>query len=262
MRIPSFPPRVLRSLVVVALTFGTALVGPASAAPGLPTHLLSDMVTFDRAYIAALALTSQEKPEPSQKAMRILVPTWAAFQAKYIDANPNDPQWRPDLDAVGGMIERADGIVRTGSDLVTAHDELEDVRMTLMHLRERNGIPYYVDPLTRFHEPMEAIVLAGKGKSADTLSPADLETIRAQLPHARTIWAEVSATPFDAALFGFTPEKQAALQKQIVAETDALTQLQMALDSGDPGAIAQRAVALKPSFSVLFMMFGDFDGLS
>ena len=193
--------------------------------------------------------------------MAVLVPTWQAFQVKYIAANPADPQWRPDFDAVGGMIERADGIVKTGSDLVAAHDELEGVRITLMHLRERNGVEYYVDRLTRFHEPMEAIVLAAKGKTAETLTSADLETIRANLPEAQTIWSEVTAARFEPALFGFGGEKHAAMQKQIAAETDALAQLQAALDDGGPAAIAQRSVALKPSFSVLFMLFGDFEGL-
>lgn len=254
--------RLLAIAGMILLASGPHVTRPTSAAPAPATYLLADMVTLDRAYIAALALTSQEKLEPSQKSMAILVPTWQAFRVKYIAANPADPQWRPDFDTVGGMIERADGIVRTGSDLVAAHDELEGVRITLMGLRERNGIEYYVDHLTRFHEPMEAIVLAGKGKTTETLSSADLEAIRSHLPVAREIWSGVTTAHFDPALFGFTAEKQAAMQKQIAAETDALTQLQAALDAGDTAAVAQRAVALKPSFSVLFMLFGDFDGLN
>ena len=109
---------------------------------------------------------------------------------------------------------------------------------------------------------MEAIVLAGKGKTPETLTTADLEIIRSHLPQAQAIWADVTAAPFDAALFGFTTEKQAALQKQQGAEATALSQLQAALDSGDMPAVIQRSVALKPAFSVLFMLFGDFDVLS
>ncbi len=234
-------------------------VRPAVAAPMPPTNLLADMVTLDRAYIAALALTSQEKLEPSQRSMAILVPTWAAFQAKYIGANPADSQWRPDFDAVNGMIGHADEIVRAGSDLLGAHDELEGVRITLMELRERNGLPYFVDHLTRYHEPMEAIVLAGKGKTPETLSAADLDTIRGHLPEAQAIWADVAAAPFDPALFGFSAEKHAALQKQIGMETAALAQLQAALDAGDAPAIIQRSMALKGVFAPLFMMFADFE---
>lgn len=256
----SFLPALV-ALLLVALALGPS-AHPAAAAPTLPTYLLADMVTLDRAYIAALAVTSLEKVEPSQKSMAILIPTWAAFQAKYIAANPTDAQWRPDFDAVSGMIGRADEIVQTGTGLVAAHDELEGVRITLMELRERNGLPYFVDHLTRYHEPMEAIVLAAKGKTPETLSAADLETIRTNLPQAQAIWADVAAAPFDPALFGFAPERQAAMQTQLGAETQALTQLQAALDAGDSVAIIQKSVALKGIFAPIFMMFGDFETLN
>ena len=249
----------LAAVLVAALTISPRLARPAVAAPMPPTYLLADMVTLDRAYIAALALTSQEKLEPSQRSMAILVPTWAAFQAKYVGANPADPQWRPDFDAVDGMIARADEIVRTNSGLVAAHDELEGVRITLMELRERNGLPYFVDHLTRYHEPMEAIVLAAKGKTPETLTAADLDVIRGHLPEAHAIWADVVAAPFDATLFGFGAEKHAALQKQVSMEANALAQLQAALDAGDTPAIIQRSMALKGVFAPLFMMFADFE---
>lgn len=251
----------LRALLAIATIF--ALVqgrpAPAVAAPVMPTYLVPDMVTFDRAYIAALALTSQEKLEPSRTAMAILVPTWQAFNAKYSGANPSDPQWRPDFDAVSGMMERADDIVRDGHRLPEAHGELEEVRITLMHLRERNGLPYFVDLLTRYHEPMEAIVLAGKDRAPDSLTASDVEAIRTQAAEAREIWGQVTEARFDAALFGFAPEKHALMQRQIAAESAALDALQAALDAQDPAAIVTRAVALKPSFAALFMMFGDFD---
>lgn len=252
----------LATLALLATTAAPLLSRPTAAAPALPTYLTADMVTLDRAYIAALALTSQEKPEPSRKAMAILVPTWQAFQVKYIGANPADAQWRLDFDAVNGMIARADEIVTTGADLVAAHDELEGVRITLMELRERNGIAYYVDALTRYHEPMEAIVLAGKGKTPETLTAADLETIQAHLGEAEALWRQIQAAPFDAALFGFAPERQAALQQQVAAESEALARLRAALEAGDTAAIIQRAVAIKPAFATLFMLFGDFEGLS
>lgn len=116
--------------------------------------------------------------------------------------------------------------------------------------------------MTRFHEPMETIVLAGKGKTPETLTPADVQAIRSHFPLARTIWNETLAAQFDAALFGFPPEKQAAMQKHIAAESEALARLQAALDGGDTEAVIHRAVAPKPSFSVLFTLFGDFETVS
>lgn len=235
---------------------------PAHAAQALPTYLRADMATLDRAFVAALALTSQEKPEPSRKSMAVLVPTWKAFQAKYISVNPADGQWRADFDTVDGMIERADELVRAGGALVAAHDELEGVRITMMALRERNGIAYYLDHLTRFHEPMEAIVLAGKEKTPETLTAADVEAIRSHLPLAHECWNAALAADFDAALFGFPAEKQAAMKRLIAAESESLAQLQAAIDGGDPALTIQRAVGIKPSFAALFMLFGDFETVS
>jgi hypothetical protein len=253
--------RKLTFLIVGLLLGGLALAGTPQPATA-QTYLRADMAALDRAYIAALALTSQEKLIPARRAMAVLVPTWQAFQAKYAQVNPSDPQWSVDFDDVDGRIHRADAIVTAGTALLDAHEELEGVRITLMGLRERSGIDYYVDDLTRFHEPMETIVLAAKDKTPESFTPADLATIQAHLPEAQARWQRVVAHEFDAALFGFPESKQTALRAGIAAETEALAQLEQALAAGDTTAIVKRSVAIKPSFAALFMLFGDFETLS
>jgi hypothetical protein len=250
--------RRLTFLIVGLLVSSLLLVGTPHQTTA-QTYLRADMASLDRAYIAALALTSQEKVEPSRRAMAVLVPTWQGFKAKYAHVSPADAQWSVEFDDVDGRIHHADAIVTAGTALLDAHEELEGVRFTFMELRERNGIEYYVDDLTRFHAPMEAIVLAAKDKSPDTFTPADLAIIKAQLPEAQAVWQRIATREFDAALFGFPESKLMALQTGIGAETEALVQLERAIDAGDMPAIIKRSVAIKPGFAALFMLFGDFE---
>ena len=247
------------SLLIAGLFLSSLLLAGTPQQATAQTYLRADMATFDRAYIATLALTSQEKLEPSRRAMAVLAPTWQAFRMKYAHINPADPQWRADFDEVDSRIHHAEAIVMTGTTLLDAHEELEHVRFTFMELRERHGIEYYVDDLTRFHTPMEMIVLAGKDKTPETFTADDLATIKAQLPEATAVWQRIAAREFDAALFGFPESKLTAMQTGIAAETEALAQLERALESGDTAVIIKRSVGIKPNFAALFMLFGDFE---
>jgi hypothetical protein len=54
------------------------LYGTSTAA-----DLMKDFVSFDRVYIAALALTSQGKIEESKKATNLLKENWKTFKGTY-----------------------------------------------------------------------------------------------------------------------------------------------------------------------------------
>lgn len=69
----------------------------------------------------------------------------------------------------------------------------------------RNGIDYFIDRLTAFHEPMEAIVLAAKDKTGDTLTDADIALIRKRMPQAEQAWQRVAAAKLDASDYRLTP---------------------------------------------------------
>lgn len=221
-------------------------------------ELRQDMVRLDKSYIAALALTSQAKVAESRKAMEILAGSWKGFKDRYYDANPGDAQWKKDLDAADHMIAEASQIVVSDRKVTDAHETLEEMRMVMMKLRARNGIEYFVDHLTAFHEPMEAIVLAAKDKTPETLTDADVQRIRATLPEAEALWKRVMAGNLDGPTYALDASQLERARKLMQTEQQALATLKSALAAGDKPAIIKAAVGVKPNFAALFMTFGDF----
>jgi len=220
--------------------------------------LIKDMVRLDQVYIPVLAFTSEEKVKQSRSAMALLIPVWSKFKSRYQNDTHGDEQWSKDFDKVDGYIRGAGRIVTSGHNLKDAHEELEQIRIVFMRLRERNDIQYYIDHLTRFHEPMEEIVLAAKGKTEKTLSNESLETIQNTLPTAKQFWRVTSAGKFDALLYEFDEKQQAELQSLVEKERQALDRLERALEKGNKQDIINAAVGIKPNFAKIFKSFGHF----
>ncbi len=247
----------LRSTLRLALVALILLAGIASADPAT---LFDDMVAFDRVYIPALAMTSQGKERPSLKAIAQLKEAWTTFQEAHSGDYPDDPEWKRDFKAIDDRL--FESTMFTSPDWThLAHNALEPIRDRMREMRLRHDIDYYVDYLTAFHEPMETIVLAGKDKTTQTFTEDDLATIKKTIPQAEKLWAEVQAAPFEAGRYGFSPAKAKQVADQVEKEAQALAALNKAVAAGDTAAIIQRAVAMKPNFAKLFMMFGDFEGL-
>lgn len=221
------------------------------------TDIRQDMVKLDKVYIAALALTSQGKTAESRKAVDALHESWRGFRGRHYNANSRDAQWKPDFDRVNGMVDEAAGIVASDRKVTDAHAALEHVREVLMKLRQRNRIDYFIDGLTAFHEPMEAIVLAAKDKGGDSLDEADIARIRKMLPQAEQAWQRVAAAKLDANDYMLTPAQADDARKLMTLENASLSALKDAVAGGDKARIAQTAVAIKPNFAKLFMIFGD-----
>ncbi len=221
--------------------------------------LMKDFVSFDRAYIPALALTSQGKMEESKTAMNFLKENWKAFKKTYKTFKKKDLEWEKDFDKVEQAIVDADKIILNEKDLLKAHDVLEEIRMIFMKLRKRNNMDYFVDYLTEFHEPMEVIVLTAKGKTPETLTDGDVRGIQTSLNEALSLWKKIENVKFDEKLFGFSPDKTIKIKNYIKSESETLNKLQQTMASKDKKAMIQAAVAIKPNFANLFMMFGDFE---
>lgn len=221
-------------------------------------ELRGDMVRLDKVYIAALALSSQGKVAQTRKAMDDLTRRWQGFDARYRAGNPSDAQWTKDFDTVSRLIGEAAGIAASERKVTDAHEPLEEVRIVLARLRARNGMEYFVDHLTAFHEPMEGIVLAAKDKTGAQLTDADLAKIRSWLPQAEALWRRAAAAPFDAGTYQLDTAGYAKARHLMQQEQQSLDGLSAALASGDRDRIARAAVAIKPSFAALFMTFADF----
>jgi hypothetical protein len=236
----------------ILLFFSAALTALAAG------QLEKDMAAFDRVYIPALALTSQDNKAAAKKAIALTKAGWGVFKKKHAGAFKKSKPDKRDLAIIDQMITDAERTVRSNGKLAEAHEILEGVRDTFLAIRKRNSIDYYLDYTTRFHEPMETIVLTAMGKTADTLTDAMLRKIKSNFSIAEPAWKKLQSAAFDPVLFSFDAKKDAQRLDYIKAEAEAMGRLKIALDSGDKGAIIKAAPGIKSNFMQLLLMFGDF----
>lgn len=218
--------------------------------------LIEEMVALDRAYIPALALTTQGKAAESRRALEILEGRWVQFRST---PSGSDPQWTADFATVQARIVQARDALAS-DDPARAQQALQGVRYILHEVRSRAGVAYFLDAVLGFHEPMERIALAVKDRTPDTLSDSDLAQIRAALPLATQRWQGAAAQPVDAA-WPLSAGQRRGIEELVSRQSAQLETLAQALAAGDRAAILSAAQALKPVFSRTYMAFGDFDAV-
>jgi hypothetical protein len=244
----------MNMLKTLLCLFALMLLPLSASAAGLK----EDMIAFDRAYIPALSITNRvPQSVDTPRAMELMNAQWADFRQKYMEPQGGDRQWSSDMAKINGFIIAANRVVGTGKDFVKAHEELEGVRLTFLEMRQRAKMPYYLDDLTRFHDPMEEMYLAAKGKSGGQLTDADVTLIKAAFPKAEKLWAVVLKSQADPA-FMLTSGQKEQQARLMATETHLLATLQQALAANDRASIAKAAQAIRQPFSQLYVSFGDF----
>jgi hypothetical protein len=235
-------------LLVLFIFLGTSWAGP-----------IEDYASFDRAFIPPLAITQQEKVKPSKKAMKILKPAWSQLKDKYYHAQTSDDTLRKDYDKIEEQILKAEQIVNSGKDLMAAHETLESVRYILMDLRLREGISYYPDILTKFHEYMEEMYHSGADAAPEDLDEDFIYALHSTLKEGLVVWEAVKNAPFNPTEYRFSEKKAQMRKKLIIEETTALKRLEDAISSKDNTKIIKAAKGVKPKYAQHYKLFGDFE---
>jgi len=219
--------------------------------------LKEDMVALDRAFIPAYGVLNRTpaEPENAKRAMDALNAQWAGFRQKYTAAQGGDAQWPSDMAKIDRMMVEATRIVDGGTDLPKARDELKGMRQAFLDMRQRLNMPYLLDDVVRFHDPMEALHLTARGKTGEQLSDADVARISALFSEAEQRWAKVRSATVDS-VFAPTAERGEALNKLMGNESRAVDVLKQALAAGDREAIAKSAQGLRGPFTALHSSFG------
>jgi|GEM_PF-880769 len=248
------------SLIVLTLAVAT-LAGTATSLAVSDTgaddrlDLLRTMAELDRAYIPALWWTGQQDRQRAGAAMNRLNAVWMGIETMLADSSLLDDRSAADLEAVAGSIARASTLVEGDGELHDAHQVLEEIRLRTLELRRRNGLPYFLDRLTEYHEPMEGIVLAAA--AADDDAVARIEEL---LPRARTLWRAAEEHAFDNRVFHLEPHELRRRERTMAVTTAALDALEAALQASDEGESRTRALeaarAIKPPFARLVLLFG------
>ena len=134
------------------------------------------------------------------------------------------------------------------------------MRVDLMQARRRQGMDYFVDRLTAFHEPMETLALTGSTLRPDQLDAKRRVELERAYAHARTLWRGIEQHAVDSAAYGLSAPRQAQLRKALDDETAALGQLSDALRGNDNANLLKAAVAIRPPFAKAFTAFGQPEG--
>lgn len=230
-----------------------------SAGPGLAADaMLKDFVSFDRAFITVFVQTGEKKRDPAKKGFEIVKSTWAGFKKRHYKAWPKDANWKQDLDTVELKIQEAERVILGEGDLADAHAILESIRFALMNLRKRNGIGYYLDHLTEFHEHMEAILHTTSGKDAGSFTDNDQNLVARECGDAVTVWGRIQSLPFEKELFGFGDREEALANELMKGESQALRNLQNAVDGKNMVLIIKSAGEIRPCYELFYKMFGQF----
>lgn len=223
-----------------------------------PPRLLSMWEEANGYYKNALLATSMGNSMDGQTFLVRFRRAWDAFRVMHAD-NPPPPfsrdakRWRADLYEIAAWIDAADKELAVG-ETHAAHETLEQVRLRWLSMRARYGIETFGDHLTRFHEPMEQVALAVKGKTAQTLEEADVAAIRAAVPELRRLLAPIQA--WAAKPEGLAHGRAGIRQEKVAVLTRAVTALEQALASADRAAIVAAGASVKPVFTLLYIEFG------
>ena len=243
---------------ILLMIFSLLLTAPIFASE--QSDLLQAMAEFDKNYIPGLALTNQGKQSQSVRAIRRLRTDWAQFKISYQDGYGADSQdWQQDVQAIEVQITKAQNQINM-KELAEAHESLERVRYIFLDMRQRNGIEYYMDYLTGFHEPMEEIVILAAHAENRNPESVKLDILKLMEPLLSS-WNDVinAEPPFE--LFDVPEQKRTLIREFIKDETEALSQLESALQHKGVPDIVNAAKRIKPPFVRLYLSFGNFEGV-
>ncbi len=272
--------KMLRALV--PLLFSLMLLisaGCGSDSTNTYTNLLytadyqADLANLTKTYIPPLfytnlpaANTTQAVVQDAKKANDLLVTVWSAFKTKYKDRLEFVPyaakltQIDTEIALAGQIIQNAITSGNAANDLLAAHEALEVIRVNLQIIDKGNGLDYPIDGIKDFHDAMEPFALAVKGKTAATLTDADIATLKGMFPIMETTWNKVTTYQFTTEQFGITADVKTFIDAAVTSQTANMTGLKTALFAATPDktVIAANGNNVKPLFLKLFFSFADF----
>ena len=245
-----------------------AIAGLAAALfGGAQAGVLDASIALDAVYIPALSLTNA-KPgdtaaaDKARAAMQRLDADWPALRAALLkDLSGRTPAQaagaRKTLAQVDKALAESRKAIAAG-DYAAAHTALEDVRIELMKRRMAQGVDYFMDRLTAFHEPMEVLALAGNTLKPQDLTPARRAELEKTYAEARALWRSVEQNLPDLKAYGLSEAQQGQFTKGMADVTVAMARLSDALRGSDNAALLKAAAAIKPPFARTFTAFGRY----
>ncbi len=244
---------------------GTASFILALALLALPgcreSEILGDTVELDRKFIPLLVAADAGDSLVARAALAEFLPQWETFRDRYYNHADSDSLWVPDFILLDELVDSAALTIDSGYDMSYAHEDLEDFRMIMFEVRDRNDIDYFVDYLNEFHELADQIGAITRDRNSRGLTDADMDELDRLGTAALDVWEDVEELEFDARLHRFDDDRTTQLERGIRAVGSQVRRLQQAV-AGDERVTATGAGnALRPELDELYRLFGDFEPL-
>lgn len=211
----------------------------------------SPFMRFDALFIPALFLTgsagkSADGPAKAMAATRRLGEQWPSLKPELIAAVPGQRAWLKTVQATQAHLREAETLAAK-AQWGPAHEALEQVRQVQFETRRSLGIDYALDPFTAYHAAMEN--LANATRVQRPAFEVDFAT-------ARALWRHIELMNFDAATYGLGEARTRQLAQARADESNALSALSQALNTGSDAEVLKAAAAIKPPFVRAYVAFG------
>jgi hypothetical protein len=161
----------------------------------------SALQAWNTFYKRTLVVTQKGIQETALGQMAKSREAWYQIVWRYYETPPeeyaDDEHWHSDLAAITGRLHIAEWMA-TGGDLDGAHETLEPVRWVWLGVRERNGVHWFGDELTRYHDVMEPVVLWGTGQTHGGVTEDNVEEFEAEVAKLSAAWQRVLVSPYRA----------------------------------------------------------------
>ena len=246
-------------IAVAALLSPVQARAAVSEADSRQTRLLQATVALDQAFIPTQIFLQQGDQPLALEEMKMFVRHWQRFADDFSDFRPKS-HWPDFVALTTGMVKRAHKALAQG-DLESAAHTLNQVRVTLHHLRTRNGVDYYPDALHAYRPHLKKLITQAESADNGRYSEMQIRQLRESWARAWPRWQairrHVSQAAFDQQLFEFSDGRFVALKQAVAQQQSALYRLRRALNERDHQAIARMAVVLEAGYMRTFRAFGD-----
>jgi hypothetical protein len=220
-------------------------------AADLPGSATATFLRFDAVFIPALFLTGSagktvDGPARAVAATQRLSERWISLKPELIAAVPGQRAWFNAVQAAQAHIREAHTLAAK-AQWEQAHEALEQVRQVLFDTRQSLGIDYALDEFTAYHAAMER--LANATRVQRPAFEVDFAT-------ARALWRRIEVMSFDPSTYGLNEARARQLDQARADESNALSALSRALNTGSDAEVLKAAAAVKPPFVRAYVAFG------
>ncbi|MFK7808901.1 MAG: hypothetical protein AB8F74_13940 [Saprospiraceae bacterium] len=222
------------------------------------SHVKSDMIGFDRAYIPVFYYTTLGDLKAAQKSMYVLKAKWQHYQSAHHPEVGASEDWKETIRLIGTWLDETDCALEE-RDVALALIQLDHARYELVDLRIREGIDdYYLDYLWDLEASMYSLMEISDGRTIDSLELCNFDVL---IEEIEITWGELVNRDFDEKIFECDKEKMRSCNYRKDRLGYAVFSLSQAAKTENLHQLVDAALALEPAYLNYISMFGDFESV-